>query len=76
MDDKVKYDILMSFKYGDNDYVLYTDNTYDEEHQFKVYGARVNQDGRLSDVDDVDMDDVFRIMIEKYREKVLNGELS
>jgi hypothetical protein len=66
-----EYDILMSFSYFDDDYVLYTDNTYDSNGSFNVYGARVDSRGRLKRVDDVDMDIVFNRMIEKYRNEVL-----
>lgn len=70
-----EYDILMNFSYDDNDYVLYTDNTYDDKGDFNVYGARVDEEGRLLEVEDVDMDDVFKEMIDKYKEKVLKGEI-
>lgn len=66
-----EYDILMQFTYFDNDYVLYTDNTYDSNGIFNVYGARVDSLGRLKKVNDVDMDIVFEHMIEKYKNDIL-----
>ena len=72
----MEYDIFMNFKYDGNDYVLYTDNTYNDNNEFNVYGARMDKEGRLREVDDVDMDEVFNIMIRRYRDKVMSGELS
>ena len=74
MEDR-EYDILMEFQYDGNDYVIYTDNTYNENGEFNLYGAGKDSEGRLREVNDVDMDDVFQIMINQYKEKVLNGEL-
>ena len=71
----VLYDILMKFSFDSEDYVLYTDNTYDNEGNFNIYGAKLGIDGRLEEVDDVDMDLVFDIMIRRYKKKVLGGEL-
>ena len=75
MKDNIEYDILMKFFYEGNNYVIYTDNTYNDNNEFNLYGAGIDIDGRLKEVDDVDMDSVFKLMIEKYKEKVLNGEL-
>ena len=66
-----EYDILMKFTYFDEDYVLYTDNSYDSSGNFNVYGARVDSLGRLKKVNDVDMDIVFERMIDKYKNEVL-----
>lgn len=72
----MEYDILMKFKYDGIDYVLYTDNTYNEKEEFNIYGASLDKEGRLTEVTDVDMMDVFSIMINRYREKVMSGEVS
>lgn len=66
-----EYDILMEFTYFDEDYVLYTDNTYNALGEFNVYGARIDSDGRLQKVYDIDMDIVFERMIEKYKNEIL-----
>lgn len=71
----MEYDILMKFKYDNRDYVLYTDNTYGDNNEFNIYGACIDGEGRLREVDDVDMDDIFNIMINKYKDKVNSGEL-
>ena len=71
----VEYDILMNFTYDDLDYVLYTDNTYDEFGAFNIYGAKVGKEGRLEEPDDVDINDVFNIMIEEYKDKIIKGEI-
>ena len=73
--ENIEYDILVKFQYDDKDYVLYTDNTFSDQGEFNVYGAGIDKEGRLREVDDVDMDDVFHYMIQQYKEKVLNGEL-
>ena len=73
--EKEEYNILVKFKYDDNDYVLYTDNTQDEDGNINVYGAKVDKNGKLSVAEDVDMERVFQIMIEKYRKKIVGGEL-
>ncbi len=75
MDMDIEYDILMKFTYDNLDYVLYTDNTYDELGVFNIYGAKVGKEGRLEEVDDVDISDVFDKMIEEYKEKVIKGEI-
>ena len=71
----VEYDILMKFNFDGNDYVIYTDNTYSDEGTFNLYGAGLDEEERLTLVDDVDVMDVIDIMIERYRNKVLKGEL-
>ena len=41
---KVEYDIILTFKNENNgkDYVVYTDNTYDDEQKLKIYAAIYN----------------------------------
>ena len=70
-----EYDILVKFTYDGNEYVLCTDNTFDKDGNIRTFGACVDKEGRLSEVSDVDMDDVFRIVGEQYRDKVLEGEV-
>ena len=71
----MNYDILMKFTYDADDYVIYTDNTYDEDGIFNMYGAKLGQDDRLVDVDDVDIMDVFNIVIDEYKKKIISGEI-
>ena len=75
MKDNINYDILMKFAYEDDDYVLYTDNTYNDLGEFNIYGARLGLDDRLEEVNDVDIDDVFNMMINEYKEKIIAGEI-
>ena len=35
---KIKYDVIMTFK-ASNDYVIYTDNTMDENDNLRIYSA-------------------------------------
>lgn len=35
---KIKYDVIMTFK-GSNDYVIYTDNSVDENDCLRIYSA-------------------------------------
>ena len=37
----IAYDVIMTFK-GSNDYVIYTDNSIDENNNLKVYSAIYN----------------------------------
>ena len=69
------YNILVKFTYEDDNYVIYTDNTYDNEGFFNIYWAKLGNYDRLLDVDDVDIRDVFNIMIDEYKEKVRYGEI-
>ena len=71
--EKIEYDILMRFHYGDDDYVIFTDNTYDNDN-LNLYGARLDSEERLIEYDE-DMDEVFDMMINKYKEKLLKGEV-
>ena len=75
MNNKNEYDILVKFTYEDDNYVIYTDNTYDELGQFNLYGAKLGRDDRLEEVDDVDINDVFNLMIEEYKKKIIVGEV-
>ena len=71
----MNYDILMKFSYEDDNYVIYTDNTYDEDGVFNMYGAKLGLDDRLEEVDDVDIQDVFNIMVDEYKKKIMAGEI-
>ena len=75
MDTKQELDILVKFTYDDNDYVIVTDNSYDSDGNINVYGAKLGRDERLEEVTDVDMPEVFNMMIEEYRQKILKGEI-
>ena len=69
------YDILMKFSYDDRDYIIFTDYTYDEEGILNFYGSGIDSEGRLVEVEDVDMDKVFQIKIDEYKDKLLRGEV-
>ena len=71
----MNYDILMKFTYEDEDYVIYTDNTYGEDGSFNMYGAKLGEDDRLEEVNDVDIQDVFNIMVDEYKKKIVAGEI-
>ena len=42
--EKINYDVILTFKSEINkqDYVVYTDNTYDEENKLRIYAAIYN----------------------------------
>ena len=75
MGDNLKYDILVKFNFDGTDYIVYTDNTYDDKGIFNLFGASLDSEGRLTEVDDPDINIIFDIMMKRYREKVLGGEL-
>ena len=75
MDNKKEMDILVKFTYDCNQYVIVTDNSYHDDGDINVFGAKLGKDDRLEDVVDVDMTDIFNTMIEEYRQKILRGEI-
>ena len=42
--EKKEYDVILTFKNErtEKDYVVYTDNTYDDDNKLKVFAARYN----------------------------------
>ena len=75
MKDNLNYDILVKFNYDGEDYIIYTDNTYDDKGIFNLYGACLDNEGRLIEVDDPDVHVIFDVMMKRYRENLLRGEL-
>ncbi len=75
MDKNMEYNILVKFNYDGEDYIIYTDNTYDDKGKFNLFGACLDSEGRLMDVEDPDINIIFDVMMKRYREKVLRGEL-
>lgn len=43
---KIEYDVILTFKNEDNnkDYIIYTDNTYDENNKLVIFSAVYNPD--------------------------------
>ena len=79
---KLSYDLIDDYLKMINDVSIkslvskkYYEITYDEEGKFNLYGASLDSEGRLREVEDVDMDDVFDMMINRYRESILKGEI-
>ncbi len=71
----LEYDILMKFSFDGDNYIIYTDNTFDDGGNIHLYGARLDEEERLREVEDADIHAVFDIMMKRYREKLLRGEL-
>ena len=71
---KVECDILIEFEYDGNNYIVYTDNTFDKDGYFNLYKAWL-KDNKLYDPVDVDVDEIFDKLIRDYKEKVLRGEI-
>ncbi len=70
-----EFDILVKFNYDDGEYVIVTDNTYDNEGNINVYGAKLDGEERLEEVFDDEVKDIFDMMIEEYRQKILRGDI-
>lgn len=70
-----KYHILMDFVYSDIKYVIYTDDTYTKDGKLNLYTASVEENGKLSEPLDTDIDIVFKAMIEEYKRRIIEGEL-
>ncbi len=75
MEKNMEYDILMRFNFDGEDYIIYTDNTYDDKGKINLFGASLDSEGRLIEVEDPDIHIIFNVMMKRYREKVLRGEL-
>ena len=44
--EKIYYDVILTFRSNttNKDYIVYTDNTYDEDNKLKIYAAIYNAD--------------------------------
>ncbi len=71
----VKCDVLIEFKYDERNYIVYTDNTIDNDGMFNIYKGCINPNNQISDPEDVDVDEIFKILINDYKMKVLKGEI-
>lgn len=66
--------ILIKFKFDNDDYIVYTDNTYNNKGEFNLYRAMIKDD-KLYDVIDADVIPVFEKLIKEYKVKVIRGEI-
>lgn len=71
----IKCDVLIEFTYDSEKYIVYTDNKYDNEGMFNLYKAHIDDDNKLSDPTDVDVDTIFDKLITDYKNKVIRGEI-
>ena len=48
-----EYEIFITFKWGDKNYVVYTDNTFNENNQLNLYAAKYysNDNSKLDPVE-------------------------
>ena len=40
---KIEYDVILTFNSNDKSYVIYTDNTYDDNKKIRFYAAMYNK---------------------------------
>lgn len=71
----IKCNVLIEFTYDSKKYIVYTDNTYDDEGMFNLYKGCIDLENRLSDPDDVDVDEIFDKLITDYKNKIIGGEI-
>ena len=69
----VKYEILYTFKFEENDktYLVYTDNTYDENNQLNVYVGEYDRSAKMV-LKDIQDDNIFN-SIQDIIETITNG---
>lgn len=69
----VKYEILYTFKFEENDktYLVYTDNTYDENNQLNVYAGEYDRSAKMV-LKDIEDDNIFN-SIQDIIETITNG---
>ena len=72
---KVECDILIKFEFDGDNYIVYTDNTYDKNGYFNLYKAMVGKDNKLYDPTDIDVLPVFDKLIADYKSKIVKGEI-
>ena len=72
---EIKCDILIEFTYDSVNYIVYTDNTIDENGFFNLYKAKIDSENKISDPDDVDVDEIFDKLILDYKNKIIRGEV-
>lgn len=71
----IKCDVLIEFTYDKRNYIVYTDNTIDDDGMFNLFKGCINQDNQISNPEDVDVDEIFDILINDYKMKVLKGDI-
>lgn len=69
----VKYEILYTFKFEDNNktYLVYTDNTYDENNQLNIYAGEYDRNAKMV-LKDIEDDNIF-YSIQDIIETITNG---
>ena len=69
----VKYEILYTFKFEENDktYLVYTDNTYDENNQLNIYAGEYDRNAKMV-LKDIEDDNIF-YSIQDIIETITNG---
>lgn len=72
-DKKINYDVLIKFDYDNNNYIIYTDNTYNDKGEFNLYGAMIDKENKLNSVYDVDVIAIFNKLIAEYKDKIIKG---
>lgn len=65
--EKINYDVILTFKSEINkqDYVVYTDNTYDEENKLRIYAAIYNplSNEFIKEVEEqTEWDEIYRLL--------------
>ena len=73
--EKVECDVLIKFEFDGDNYIVYTDNTYDKNGYFNLYKAMVGKDNKLYDPTDVDVSPIFDKLISDYKNKIARGEI-
>lgn len=67
---ELNYDILIKFSFDNSNYIVYTDNTTNDQDEFNLYGAKININNELEEVTDVDVLPLFEEIIEDYKKKI------
>ncbi len=69
----VKYEILYTFKFEGNDktYLVYTDNTHDENNQLNIYAGEYDRNAKMV-LKDIEDNNIFN-SIQDIIETITNG---
>ncbi len=70
----LNYNIIISFDYDNESYIIYTDNTFDEDGNFNLYGAKINEKNMLEEIVDVDAITIINNLIKEYKNKIKTGD--
>lgn len=72
---EMDYEVLIKFDYDDKNYIVYTDNSYNNKEELNLYGAMIDKDNKLNSVYDVDVIAIFNKLIAEYKERIIKGEV-